>query len=348
MTFTRPEALLLLPFLVGLLALALSRQTERLRRLGDGFGGPRAAPRLTTRELFRFPRRRMYALLGLAVTLTLAASGARFGSGVSLNPTQPLDVVVAIDVSMSMTATDVAPSRIARAKQLVYSLSETLPLERLGLVVFADWPFALVPVTNDHSLIEFFTDSLAVDFLNERDQGTRLSAAMLEARQQLDARQEEGRVQVILLVTDGDAHEDQLAVTDTAAIAGDDDVSIWVAGIGTRDGALLAGSPDGPPIADEDGNPVVATLNEDLLRRIGAAGNGGYVNVSADRGLRDLLGHFRRVREGEGDAAGLTDIATWLMLLSVGLLLLDGILDAGGKVLRRAQRREALDSGVYP
>lgn len=335
MTFARPMLLLLLPVAIGLAAFALARTTRRLRRLAEGFGGGEAAARLTTRELTHFPRRRL-RVLGLAVTaMVLAAAGVRFGPGISLNASRPVDVVVALDISASMGARDVPGGRMGRAKEVVGALLEALPGERVGLVVFADWPHTLAPITDDQQVVRFFADSLAENFLGERDQGTRVSAAIGEARRQLDARREEGRERVIVLVTDGEAHEDEFAVADSAARAAGGDVRIWVAGIGTAAGAGLGGEGAGAPVTGEGGAPVLSRLNERLLRGVARAGGGGYLNASSDRGLAELAARFRRVPEDGEGSGGPGDPVTWLTLLALLLVAADGLMDRPGSARLR-------------
>ena len=330
MTFARPILLLLLPVAIGLAAFALARTTRRLRRLADGFGGEEAAARLTTRELVDFPRRRL-RVLGLAVTvMVLVAAGVRFGPGISLHASRPVDVVVALDISASMGARDVPGGRMRRAREVVGTLLEALPGERVGLVVFADWPHTLAPITDDPRVVRFFADSLAENFLGERDQGTRVSAAITEARRQLDARREEGRERVILLVTDGEAHEDEFAVADSAAMAAAGDVRIWVAGIGTVEGAVPGEDGAGAPVTDENGAPVVSRLNERLLRGVARAGGGGYLDASSDRGLSELAARFRRVPEDGEGSGGPRDPASWLTLLALLLVAADGLMDRPG------------------
>ena len=334
MTFARPVLLLLLPVAIGLAAFALARTTRRLRRLAEGFGGEEAAGRLTTRDLVDFPRRRL-RVLGVAVTvMVLAAAGVRFGPGISLSASRPVDVVVALDISASMGARDVPGGRMGRAKEVVGALLEALPGERVGLVVFADWPHTLAPITADQQVVRFFADSLAENFLGERDQGTRVSGAIGEARRQLDARREEGRERVIVLVTDGEAHEDEFAVADSAALAAAGDVRIWVAGIGTAAGAGL-GDGAGAPVTDAGGAPVVSRLNERLLRGVARAGGGGYLDASDDRGLAELAARFRRVPDDGEGSGGVGDPVTWLTLLALLLLAADGLMDRPGSARLR-------------
>ncbi len=330
MTFARPELLLLLPVVLGLAAFALARTTRRLRRLAEGFGGAEAAGRLTSRVLVDFPRRRL-RVLGLAVTvMVLAAAGVRFGPGISLNASRPVDVVVALDISASMGARDLPGGRMSRAREVVGALLDALPGERVGLVVFADWSHTLAPITEDQQVVRFFADSLAENFLGERDQGTRVSAAIGEAHRQLDARREEGRERVILLVTDGEAHEDEFAVADSAALAAAGDLSIWVAGIGTAEGAGLGGDGAGAAVTDAGGAPVVSRLNERLLRGVARAGGGGYLDVSDDRGLAELAARFRRAPEDGEGSGGPGDPVTWLILLGLVLVAADGLMDRPG------------------
>lgn len=333
MTFTRPELLVLAPLLLPLLVLALVAQWRRHRRLGDAFGGPLAAGRLTSRDLYRFPTRRLLCLGGSGLAISLAAAGPHLGSGISFDSSKPIDLVIAVDISASMAAGDVEPSRIERAKEVVYRLSEAMTDERVGLVVFADWPYTLVPLTDDHAVLGFFTESLNANLIGARDQGTSLSAVIGHAREDLDARRRPGAERVILLLTDGEAHEEDAAVLDSVTAGVADGVQIWTAGVGTQSGSQLErpGS-EGAPMSNDDGVPVVTRMNELLLRRIAELGDGTYQDVSEDAGLRALVTRLRRIRDGEERPL---DPSFWLTLLAIPLLLLDGVMDTGGKVESR-------------
>jgi len=333
MTFSRPELLALVPIVVLLLALAVSAQARRHRRLADAFGGVAAARRLTSRDLVTFPRRRFACLLAAGAAMSLAAAGPYLDLGATLDPTQPVDLVIAVDLSLSMTGTDVGPSRLERAKAVVRELTESMPNERLALTVFADWPYSVLPMTDDPALVRFFAAPLSPDLLEERDQGTSYALAITHAHELLETRRRPEAQQVILLITDGEGHESEEEILDAVAVVEASGVRVWTAGVGTSGGSQLTSlDSDALPVLGDDGKPVVSRLNDDLLRRIASVGGGGYRNVSGGIGLRSLLGVFRRANAESTPGGEAVGAALWLILLAFPLLLLEGRMDAAGVV----------------
>ena len=333
MTFARPELLALVPIVVLVLTLALAAQSRRHRKLADAFGGAEAARRLTSRDLSSFPRRRLACLLGAGVAMSLAAAGPYVDLGATLDPTQPVDLVIAVDLSLSMTGTDVRPSRLERAKFVIRELTESMPNERLGLTVFADWPYSVLPLSDDPALVRFFAEPLTPELIVERDQGTSLAQVISHALEMFDTRRRPEAQQVILLITDGEGHENETQILDAASAAAAAGVRVWTAGVGTSGGSELATlDPDPLPVLGDDGEPVVSRLNESLLRRIASAGEGGYRNVSGGAGLRSLLGVFRRAGTESTPGGEAVGAALWLVLLAIPLLFIEGRLDAAGIV----------------
>jgi Ca-activated chloride channel family protein len=332
-TFFRPEMLALVPIVMLILALAVAAQSRRHRKLADAFGGSAAARRLTSRELTRFPRCRLACLIGAGMAMSLAAAGPYVDLGATLDPTQPVDLVIAVDLSLSMTGTDVGPSRLERAKSVIRELTEAMPNERLALIVFADWPYSILPMTDDQALVRFFTEPLSPDLLEERDQGTSFALVITHAHQMLQTRRRPEAQPVILLITDGEGHEEEAEILDAVATVAAAGVRVWTAGVGTTGGSELATlDPDPLPVLGEDGEPVVSRLNEGLLRRIASAGGGGYRNVSGRVGFRSLLGVFRRANAAATPGGEAVGSALWLVLLASTLLFLEGKMDAAGIV----------------
>jgi Ca-activated chloride channel family protein len=336
-TFQRPELLLAGPAAALLLVLALTLQWRRLMRLGRAYGGP-AARRLVPRDLQGFPTQRMLCLVLAGLALGAAAAGPQPLAPAPPDAAPPLDLAVAVDVSLSMSAGDVEPSRIEQARLVVEGLADGLPSARIVLVLFADWPYTLVPPTDDPAVVRYFAHSLSADLVMDRDQGTSFSTAIAHARAALDARPRAGARRAVLMLSDGGAHEDVADILAAAAAASADGVPIWTAGLGTSAGAQL--TTEGGPFVDGTGHPVVATLDEDLLREIARAGGGDYQDVSGEGGVGALLTGLGELDSASGDAdEGPLDAAFWLTLLAVPLLLWESGLDAGRGAARRPDQR---------
>ena len=329
MTFERPELLALPPLLVLLVSLAVTAQWRRTLRLVDAYGGPDAVERLAGRDLSRFPTPRLLCLVAGTVLLSTSAAGPVPAVAPPPESDRPLDLVVAVDISLSMSSEDVGTSRIRRATEVLQGLTDALPLERIGVVVFADWPYTLVPLTDDGHVVRFLTDSLKTDFVPVRDQGTSMGSVVTHARLSLDERRRPRATPLILLLTDGEVHGEEGAVLDSVAAAATDDVVIWTARVGTdAGGPLTVPGADGIPVVDEGGSQVVAGSNEPLLRRIASAGGGAYYDVNDDRGLRRLVDDLGDLGRGSGDAPTPVNFAFWLALLALPCVLWEGAVDS--------------------
>jgi Ca-activated chloride channel family protein len=335
MTLARPEILPLALAAAILLALAVSVQWQRRRRLA-GFLGGTASSRLLPEGALRFPAARLACLLLAAVALVVAAAEPRPRVVEPPPPPAPLDLAIAVDVSLSMGAADTEPSRIARAQEVVAQLAEALPTARLVLVVFADWAYTLVPATDDPRVILYFAQSLRADLVVDRDQGTALAAAIEQAHASLVARPRDGTRRVVLILSDGGAHDEADRVLEASRAARDDGMEVWTAGLGSARGTEL--ETETGPVLDPSGSPVMTRLEESLLVGVAEAGGGRYENVGDERGLRSLVVGLQDAEAGGGAVRRDPPDATLLLAL-LALLALTGesILD-GGRSIRRAAR----------
>jgi Ca-activated chloride channel family protein len=238
-------------------------------------------------------RKWRYALAILAVAF-LILTLARPQRGFDLEEVQQngLDIVVAVDTSKSMLATDIAPNRLARAKLAALELMQTAKADRLGLVAFAGDAFLECPLTIDDTA---FQQSVQVLDVNSIPQGGTALAAAINTT--LEAFKEKGNHRALVLFTDGeDNDEGALAAAQNAAKEG---LKIFTIGIGSAEGTLvtIAGA-DGNTdyIRDEKGQVVKSHLNEQLLQQIAAATGGFYlplrgadtINTLYERGLAPL------------------------------------------------------------
>lgn len=325
MKLLHPGLLLLGPASALLLTLTLIIRWRRVRKLAD-FYRASASRRIVADSLQRFPSARMLCLAAACFALATGAAGPYTDPPERAEPTPPLHIAIAVDVSRSMGAEDLGAARIARARVVVDRISEAVRSARIVLVVFADWPYTLVPPTDDPQVVRYFAGSLTADLMADRDQGTSLSRAIAHTREALDARPLPGAHRAIVLISDGGANEETEGIRAAAASASAGGVTIWTAGLGTAAGSELGGSTR--PVLDAEGRPVVARLNEELLEEIARLGGGGYEDVGSDRGLEALL-------QGLGATATMADQANeepldtsfWLALAAVPLLLAEAAVD---------------------
>ncbi len=327
MTLQRPELLLLGPAAALLLTLAITAQWRRRARLGRAYGRL-AQLRLLPRALQPFPALRTLCLIGASFSLAVAAAGPRPAQPEPPPPPQPLDLAVAVDVSRSMGTPDVAGPRVERAREVVDQIAEALPSARIVLILFADWPYTLVPPTDDPAVVRYFAHSLSADLVLDRDQGTSLTAVLAHASTSLQQRARPQARRAVLVLSDGGAHDPLNQILESASALAGEGTSVWTAGLGTPDGEAVP-SPSGP-LLDPTGRAVLSRLEEDVLRELASAGGGEYHDVSNDRGLGALLAAFGSAADdADGGGPAPLDAAFWLTLAALPALLLEGTIDAG-------------------
>lgn len=230
--------------------------------------------------------------LGQAVALALAVgliAGAlarpQFGLRTEVRKSRGMDVVFALDLSRSMLARDVVPSRLQRAQIELSDVIDRLGGDRVGLVGFTSVALPLAPLTIDHAAVKLQLRSAEPDDLPRG--GTSIGAAIKAALRMLESAPESGGAQAIVVVTDGEEHEgDPEAAAKAAAEVG---VEVHVVGVGSRTGEPIplvskAGKVTGY-LKDSRGRTVVSRLNEKMLRKIASAGSGLVALPGAQGGL---------------------------------------------------------------
>jgi Ca-activated chloride channel family protein len=217
-----------------------------------------------------------FAFLILAVVaLIIALAQPQHGYDLQEVEQNGLDIVVAIDTSKSMLATDIAPDRLERAKLAALELMQTAKTDRLGLVAFAGDAFLECPLTIDNTAFQQGVQTLDVNSIPEG--GTAIANAIDTA---LTAFKENGHHKVLVLFTDGEDNVDEtqaLASAQNAAKAG---LKIFTIGIGTAAGDLIRmtdANGNSDYVRDENGNVVKSHLNESLLQQIATASGGFYL-----------------------------------------------------------------------
>lgn len=276
MRFEEPFAFWFLTF-VPILLLFYWWGFRRKKRALEAFGNPELVAKLTQMTSIA----RQWAKAGLMVAgvlfLILALVQPQFGTKMELIQRRGVDLVIALDTSLSMLAEDIRPNRLTRARYEIADLIDRLEGDRVGLIAFAGRSHVLCPLTLDYGAAKLFLDSATTDLIPV--QGTALADAMRNAIRAFGS--SKGKYQALILITDGENHvDDPVAVAEEAAEAG---VRVFVVGVGTPNGELIP-IRDGDRVdylKDPDGNFVKTRLDEATLRAIAEETGGLYVRAGA-------------------------------------------------------------------
>lgn len=262
-----------LPVVLLLFWLALQWKRRAIRR----FGNPELIARLIP-DLSLF---RVYAKLGLwlaAMTLlTIALANPQWGVKREKVKRKGIDIFLALDLSRSMLAQDLQPSRLARAQHFAGELLERLKGEQVGIIAFACNAQLQVPLTTDYSFAYLFLNSANTDMV--ASQGTAIGEAMDLAQKAFPEDNERHKALVIL--SDGEDHVG--SSQEIAARAKDDGIIIFTIGVGTSDGEFIPVQrvTGEDYLRDQTGNPVRSRLEAATLKSIADAGGGHYFDLSA-------------------------------------------------------------------
>ncbi|MBR0296980.1 MAG: VWA domain-containing protein [Paludibacteraceae bacterium] len=260
--------LLLIPaFVAGYIAI-MQRKKRQLKEFGD--------PELLEELMPNVSRVRpavKFGLVMLALTLLiLAVARPQYGQKEKTVKRQGIEVMIALDISNSMLAEDVAPNRLDRAKQMLSKLIDNMVDDKVGLIVFAGEAYVQLPITCDYVSAKMFLNTITPDLI--KTQGTAIGDAIMTCVRSF-GEEEKGVSRAIVLITDGENHEDDaLAAAKAATEKG---IKVFVAGIGKPDGSPIPIPGTNNFRKDRAGNVVVSKLNEEMCREIAQAGQGIYV-----------------------------------------------------------------------
>ena len=286
MSFEHSNLLWLLLVVPPTLALLFRLANRARQKQLELFVQARLLPTLTV-GISPTRRKIRSALLILSVALLLVAL-ARPQHGFDLQEVEQhgLDIVVAIDTSKSMLATDIAPNRLTRAKLAALELMQEARTDRMGLVAFAGEAFLECPLTIDNTAFQQSVQALDVNTIPRG--GTAIAAAIDTA---LTAFKEDSQHKVLVLFTDGEDNDNEAAAREAGQNAAKAGLKIFTIGIGTPAGELVRltdanGNPD--YVRDEQGNVVKSHLNEKLLQDIAAATGGFYLQMRGANAMDTL------------------------------------------------------------
>lgn len=314
------------------------RRVARLSQLG----AEAAIERLAPAGIRRAPVARAVRVSAAVGLAALAFAGPRWGTGTNVVRSEGIDVVLAMDASLSMLAQDERPSRLEKMKQEVRRFRASSPGDRVALLAFAGRSYILCPLTTDDGAIDLFLDNLDPSIVGQA--GSAMAPPITQGVDLLRAaRGAGGRALVVL--SDGEAFDDRSETLAAARTAHDAEVDVVTVGFGTEQGTTipLHSTVGVTNKVDESGQVVITRYNPTLLREVAAAAGGVFIPADAtDKGAR-ISSALARLDARQRDVAeGLARPlrTTWFLLPAILLLLMDSWFADGGSLaaLRRKLR----------
>ena len=272
--------------------------TRRKRRQLAEFGDPALVSELMPNASRVRPNVKFSILMVALILLIVAAARPQYGQREQTIKRQGSEAIIALVISTSMLAEDVAPCRLDRAKQMLSKMIDQMVDDKVGLVVFAGEAYTQLPITCDYVSAKMFLNSITPDLI--KTQGTAIGAALNTAIQSFGS-EETDASRAIILITDGENHEDDAAAV--AARAKEMGIKVMVVGIGKPEGSPIPIPGTNNFRKDRQGNVVVSRLNENMCRDIAKAGNGIYVRC-------DNTNTAMRALQKEIDTLATTEIET--------------------------------------
>ena len=271
--------LVLIPILALVRFVTYRNQKKRLRKFGDLKLLKALMPDVSH---FR-PRVKFWLLLAALALLIVMLASPQMGTKISQEKRTGIETIIALDISNSMLAEDIVPSRLDRSKMMVENLVDHFTNDKIGLIVFAGDAFVQLPITSDYVSAKMFLSSIDPSMM--ATQGTDIATAINMAVSSFT--QEEGIGKAVIVITDGEDHEG--GALEAAEEAKKKGMSVYVLGVGSTQGAPIPIPGTGDYMKDNTGNTVMSALNEEMCRQVAQAGGGVYIHVENNSAAQQQL-----------------------------------------------------------
>ncbi len=264
--------------------------------------------------------------------LVLALANPQIGNRAEKSTSVSMDIVFAIDISNSMMADDVKPSRLERTKQFCSRLIDGFGSDRVGIVFFAGAAYEVMPLTTDYGVAKMDIATLSPTLANA--QGTDIGAALQLSQQLLmDAATAKSAQssKAIILITDGEDHEG--GVEEQLKAAEKNGVQVFAIGVGSKEGAKIPLYERGEITGyqrDQQGNVVTSKMNEEMLKELASKTQGEYFQLGQDnssiKGMEEALASLKRTERPVVSYASYQSIYQWFAFAGLVLILIDSLL----------------------
>jgi len=320
--------LLLIPVIIFLYLRFLRWRKQRIQYMGN----PRLVPGLIKGKVAGRGTTKLVLVAAALLCGIIGLANLQMGKDTERISRKGVDVMFALDVSKSMLAKDISPDRLSRAKLLIQTMIDKMNGDRTGLILFAGRAYLQSPLTVDYNNTKMMLSTAGPDVVPT--QGTVLGDAIEMADQALS--QDNNRAKVVVLLSDGEDHDEKAAEMAKEAVKRG--IIIHTIGIGSATGAPIFDPATGRNKIDQQGNEVISKLNEPELKSIASAGKGTYQLLNNNNRTADaLLEAINKMEAKQSDMiifAQYKSYFQYFMLITVVLLLVDGLIPAAGKSVK--------------
>ena len=269
-----------------------------------------------------------FIMLSIAIAFVIISLvNPKMGTKLETVKREGVDIVFALDVSKSMLAEDIAPSRLDKAKQIISKIIDNLGSDRIGIIVYAGNSYPLLPITTDHAAAKMFLQNASPDMVSS--QGTAINEAIDRSTTFFDDNEQTNRY--LFVVSDGEDHgENALSSVEKANKEG---IKVYTIGIGTEKGGPIPIKNDGTIISykkDSKGEVVITQLNSKILSELASAGKGKYIDGNKTEKAIDFINNLLlKADKTEFDAKQFSDYKSqfqWFIAFGLLFLLFDTFL----------------------
>lgn len=312
--------LFIVPFLVLLFLYNQLWKRKKQREFGDLELVKKLSPE---KSVFK-PILKLVVMLLAIIALIFGLVNPKVGTKIETVKREGIDIVFAMDVSKSMLAEDVAPSRLEKSKQIVSQIINQLGSDRIGIVAYAASAFPVLPITTDYSSAKMFLQSMNTDIVSS--QGTSLDEAIQLSATYFDQKSKTSKL--LILISDGEDHSE--GAEEAAEEANKAGLKIITIGIGTQKGGPIPLRVNGSvqSFKRNSNNEVVITqLNKESLIRIAKATKGGYVDGTNTKVVLEYVKNtLDKIQKTEFESTQMANFQSqfqWLLGIAFILLFLD-------------------------
>lgn len=263
----------------------------------------------------------------LVVSLTLLIIGLvnpKIGTKLETVKREGIDIIFAIDVSKSMLAEDVAPSRLEKGKQLVSQIINNLGADRIGIIAYSGSAFPVLPITSDYNVGKMFLQTMNPGMISS--QGTSIDQAISLASTYIDKKDKTNKL--LIIISDGEDHSE--AAQEAAQEAKKVGLKIMTIGVGTENGGTIPLKINGEVESlqrDQENNVVITKRNEEILKSIAKNTGGGYVDGNSTKNVLEYVKNaLDNIQKTEFESTQMADFKSqfqWFLGFGFFLLYLD-------------------------